>query len=267
MSLRPIFPLVWGERSKDNYEKLHLLGPVLHTRLTPDQVLDYLDPTLMWNTLLQSEQTTALVAHFFARVTKLLLHPEDPVYQPVVSFLLLKPDVDLENVPEMYKLLMSCSTQFHDTERHWCLRLITDSLIEPNDYNILQKRYGIKLFLSLFGSSIADRQTRKYILLSLRAALQHRSVANDLYRRQNLHSWIVLSLQVQFSCLFTTLIKRIKKIWRRNAKNGARESEWRKNITQNTCQILGSKVCYCFEQSMFDSTSGANFPRSRLLDR
>ncbi|EJW71950.1 hypothetical protein WUBG_17143, partial [Wuchereria bancrofti] len=55
--------------------------------------------------------------------------------------------------------------------------------------------YGIKLLLSLFGSVIADQETRKYILLSFRAILQHRSLANDLYVRQNLHSWIVLTLQ------------------------------------------------------------------------
>lgn len=83
----------------------------------------------------------AVVAHFFARVTKLFLHPEDPVYQPVLSFLVLKPDIDLENVPEIYKLLMSSSTQFHHEERLWCLRLITHSLIEPYDYNVLQKRF------------------------------------------------------------------------------------------------------------------------------
>ncbi|VDK75476.1 unnamed protein product [Onchocerca ochengi] len=58
ISLRPFFPMVWGKRAKDNYEKLRQLGEALHTKLTADQVLDYLDPKLMWNTLLKSEQTT-----------------------------------------------------------------------------------------------------------------------------------------------------------------------------------------------------------------
>lgn len=62
-------------------------------------------------------------------------------------------------------------------------------------------RYGIKLLLSLFGSVIADQETKKYILLSLRAILQHQSLANDLYVRQNLHSWIVLTLQVRYTYL------------------------------------------------------------------
>lgn len=88
----------------------------------------------------------AVVAHFFARVSKLILHPEDPVYQPVLSFLLLKPYIDVQNVPEIYKLLLSSSTQYYINERHWCLRLISDSLIEPSDYNVLQKRFILNNF-------------------------------------------------------------------------------------------------------------------------
>lgn len=80
-------------------------------------------------------------------MAKLILHPEDPVYQPVLSFLLLKPNIDVQNVPEIYKLLLSSSTQYYNKERHWCLRLILDSLIEPNDYNILQKRFVLNSFL------------------------------------------------------------------------------------------------------------------------
>ncbi|KAM3724667.1 Nucleolar pre-ribosomal-associated protein [Dirofilaria immitis] len=368
ISLRPFFPIVWGKRATDNYEKLRQLGQALHTKLTADQVLDYLDPKLMWNTLLKSEQTTNIkmcekdsanqcydarfilrllatliddgttinsrrfidvnglsfafaatsfisrsercvaylvlrrfllhltnlnadsfrekclhiyllqvfknsienpvqrlphvVAHFFARVTKLILHPEDPVYQPIMAFLLLKPSIDTQNVPEIYKLLLSSSTQHYNKERHWCLRLISDSLIEPNDYNILQKRFGIKLLLSLFGSVIADQETKKFILLSLRAILQHRSVANDLYVRQNFHSWIVLTLQNKritrweriFLCqLFIILVTHIKELNCTNSNDNATEANWRKIITYKTCRMLGNKVCDELEKGNDDA--------------
>uniref|UniRef100_A0A915PS98 Nucleolar pre-ribosomal-associated protein 1 C-terminal domain-containing protein n=1 Tax=Setaria digitata TaxID=48799 RepID=A0A915PS98_9BILA len=357
INLKPLFPIVWGERAKDNYEKLCQLGETLHTKLTVDQVLDYLDPKLMWNSLLKSEQTTAVkmpkkdlsnrfydarfilrllatlvdddskmntrkfvivnglsfafaatsfisrsercvaylvlrrfllhlmksdsqsfpekclyvyllqvfknsiespiqrlphvVAHFFARVTKLILHPEDPVYQPLLSFFLLKPNIDIQNVPEIYKMLLSSSTQNYMKERHWCLRLILDSLIEPNDYNILQKRYGLKLLLALFGSIVADQETKKYILLSLRAILQHRSIANDLYVRQNLHSWIVVSLQNKvltrwervFLCqLFIMLFTHLKEIFCDASNSGTLETKWHGTIAYKTCRILGNKV-------------------------
>ena len=83
----------------------------------------------------------AAVSHFFARICKLFLHPEDPVFSPILSFLVLKPTIDLDSVPEFYKLLMSSSTEHHNKERHWMLKLIAESMIEPNDYNVLQKRW------------------------------------------------------------------------------------------------------------------------------
>uniref|UniRef100_A0A0R3RVI4 NopRA1 domain-containing protein n=1 Tax=Elaeophora elaphi TaxID=1147741 RepID=A0A0R3RVI4_9BILA len=393
ISLRPFFPMVWGKRAKDNYERLRQLGHALHTKLTSDQVLDYLNPKLMWNTLLKSEQTTSIkisgkdssnhfydarfilrllatliddgakincrkfidvnglslafaatsfisrsercvaylvlrrflfhltkldgdsfpekclyiyllqifknsienpiqrlphvVAHFFSRVTKLILHPEDPVYQPILSFLLLKPNVDVHNVPEIYKLLLSSSTQHHEKERHWCLHLILDSLIEPNDYNILQKRwdmktlksnneksrYGVKLLLSLFGSVIADQETKKYILLSLRTILRHRSLANDLYVRQNLHSWIVLTLQNKtvtrweriFLCqLFVTLVTHIKELHCDKLNTESIEDNWRKTIVYKTCRMLGNKVCDELEKEN-DNAKSVWLPKLKQL--
>ncbi|KAK6100286.1 hypothetical protein QQG55_0025 [Brugia pahangi] len=325
ISLRPFFPMVWGKRAKDNYEKLRQLGQLLHTKLTADQVLDYLNPKLVWNTLLKSEQTTSIkipekdssnelydarfilrllatlldnhakinsrkfidvnglslafaatsfisrnercvaylvlrrfllhlteldtdsfpekclyiyllqifknsieepiqrlphvVAHFFARVTKLILHPEDPVYQPVLSFLLLKPNIDVQNVPEIYKLLLSSSIEHYNKERHWCLRLILDSLIEPNDYNILQKRFNSKMT-----------------------------------------SW-----ERVFLCqLFITLITHIRDIYSGNVNSDSMEINWRKTIVYKTCEMLGNKVCNELEKEN-DEAKSTWLPQLRQL--
>lgn len=66
----------------------------------------------------------------------------------------------MEDVPEFYKLLLSSSTDQHQEERRWILRLIADSLIEPYDYNIMQKRLVVCFFfyflleLLLLGDSL-----------------------------------------------------------------------------------------------------------------
>uniref|UniRef100_A0A0M3IL45 NopRA1 domain-containing protein n=1 Tax=Ascaris lumbricoides TaxID=6252 RepID=A0A0M3IL45_ASCLU len=351
ISLRPLAPIVWGPRSKQNYENLHKFGQTLHTRLTSDQVLDYLDARRMWLTLLKFDSVSYLsggenneelydcrfilrllisllepgaelssrrfieanalsfafagtslknasdralayvvlhrfiahlsdlsveqfaekslfiyllrffknsierpnqriphvVSHFFARTTKLLLNAADPVYAPVLSFLVLKPTIDTANVPEFYKLFLSSSTEhFHD-ERHWILTLIADSLIEPNDYNILQKRYGIKLCLSLFTSNMSDMESRKLVLIILRSALKHESVAKDLFHRQNLQSWIALTIQHQrltrwekiFLCqLFVTLLEHIRNVFINDEKMSSSEIL----LQQKICQMLGRKV-------------------------
>uniref|UniRef100_A0A914RZM0 Nucleolar pre-ribosomal-associated protein 1 C-terminal domain-containing protein n=1 Tax=Parascaris equorum TaxID=6256 RepID=A0A914RZM0_PAREQ len=241
----PLAPIVWGRRSKLNYENLRKFGQTLHTRLTSDQVLDYLDPRRIggenneelydYRFILRllislSEpgaelssrrfiEANALSLAFAATMRSryssifyssskivsnvptngfltLLLNAADPVYAPILSFLLLKPTIDTENVPEFYKLFLSSSTEHSHDERHWILTLIADSLIEPNDYNILQKRYGIKLCLSLFTSNMSDMESRKLVLMILRSALRHESVAKDLFLRQNLQSWIALTIQL-----------------------------------------------------------------------
>ncbi|KHN73788.1 Nucleolar pre-ribosomal-associated protein 1 [Toxocara canis] len=349
--LRPLAPLVWGPRSKANYENLRKLGQTLHTRLTSDQVLEYLDARRVWFTLLKldvanysndggnngelydyrfilrllisilepgaelssrkfiesnalsfafaatsvkchsdralsyvilrrflshlsdlsvedfvekslfiylirffrnsierpNQRIPHVVSHFFARTSKLLLNAADPVYGPVLSFLLLKPTIDLGNVPEFYKLFLSSSTEHYREERHWILTLIADSLIEPNDYNVFQKRYGIKLCLSLFTSSISDMESRKLVLIILRSALKHQSVAKDLFHRQNLQSWIVLTIQQQtvtrwekvFLCqLFVTLLEHVRTDYLNDESLTSDEIA----LQQKICQMLGAKV-------------------------
>ncbi|KHJ95881.1 hypothetical protein OESDEN_04161 [Oesophagostomum dentatum] len=93
-------------------------------------------------------------------------------------------------VPELYKLLLSSSADHHNQEREWILTLISEGLIEPMDYNVLQNRSGIKLMLSLFPTCMVDMVARRLILNTLKAAVQMPSVAHDLFYRMNLHSWI-----------------------------------------------------------------------------
>lgn len=84
-----------------------------------------------------------VVAHFFARVSKLMLHPEDPVFSPIMAFFQLKPTVMFDQVPEFYKLFLSSSTENFRAERHWVLKLMLEALIEPNDFQILETRCAV----------------------------------------------------------------------------------------------------------------------------
>ncbi|VDL83499.1 unnamed protein product [Nippostrongylus brasiliensis] len=131
-----------------------------------------------------------VISHFFARLSKLILHPESPVFTAVLSFLILKPVMELDQVPELYKMLLSSSVEHHHQEREWILTLISESLIEPADYTIIQNRSGFKLMLSLFPTAMVDMTARRLILSILKTAVQMRSVAHDLFHRMNLHTWI-----------------------------------------------------------------------------
>ncbi|VDN54698.1 unnamed protein product [Dracunculus medinensis] len=196
-----------------------------------------------------NERLPHVVSHFFARTSKLLLNPSDSVYASILAFLTLKPTVDIGNVPEFYKLFLSSSTHFHNDERHWILKLLSGAMIEPNDYNILQKKSGITLCLSLFASNISDRITRKYILLILRSVLKFPSLAYDLFHRHNFHSWIALTIQQSFISqwdavflcqLFITLYEQIKSYCLIKRKNPMKLGSV--SMKQRMLQMVAPKV-------------------------
>ncbi|VDK18660.1 unnamed protein product [Anisakis simplex] len=168
-----------------------------------------------------------------------------------MSFLVLKPTVDIENVPEFYKLFLSSTVQYHHKERQWILTLIADSLIEPYDYNVLQKRYVIKLCLSLFTSNMSTMETRKLVLIILRSALKHQSVAKDLFYRSNLQSWITVTAQQStlsrwekvFLCqLFITLYEHIKTFMMNETNQNDIKSKNQIALQQKICQMLSRKM-------------------------
>nr|CDJ85220.1 LOC443605 protein [Haemonchus contortus] len=208
--------------------------------------------------LKQSIETEALrlphmVSHFFARVSKLILHPESPVYPAVLSFFILKPVIDLNNVPEFYKLLLSSSADYHNQEREWILTLILDALIEPRDYNVLQSRSGIKVMLCLFTTCMVDMVARRLILSILKAAVQMPTVAHDLFYRMNLQSWIASviksrDLSVWEQCflgqIYSILIESERKTCRSAEPDPSKKSYL---VAQASARITSKVVLYVME--------------------
>ncbi|EGT47154.1 hypothetical protein CAEBREN_20330 [Caenorhabditis brenneri] len=140
-------------------------------------------------------RVSSIISHFFARVSKLMLNPSSVVYPQIMAFLCMKPIFDIQNVPEFYKLLFSSSPDHHNEEREWVLTLISEAMLEPIDYQVLQNRAGVKLLLSSFASVWLDRKSRALILRTLQNAVQMPSVAHDLFTREGLHMWITSLIQ------------------------------------------------------------------------
>uniref|UniRef100_A0A8R1HQ74 NopRA1 domain-containing protein n=1 Tax=Caenorhabditis japonica TaxID=281687 RepID=A0A8R1HQ74_CAEJA len=141
---------------------------------------------------------SSIITHFFARVSKLMLHPSNDVYPQIMAFLCMKPIFDVQNVPEFYKLLFSSSPEHHNEEREWILTLISEAMLEPLDYQVLQNRAGMKLLLSSFSSIWLERKGRALILRTLQNAVHMPSVAHDLFNREGLHIWIAAVIHVNW---------------------------------------------------------------------
>ncbi|VDL83461.1 unnamed protein product [Nippostrongylus brasiliensis] len=193
-----------------------------------------------------------VISHFFARLSKLILHPESPVFTAVLSFLILKPVMELDQVPELYKMLLSSSVEHHHQEREWILTLISESLIEPADYTIIQNRSGFKLMLSLFPTAMVDMTARRLILAILKTAVQMRSVAHDLFHRMNLHTWIACvikdrSLTTWEQCylgqIYCILIEMERK-YCRQAQVGDDDTKRSSLVAATTVRLTSRQVCY-----------------------
>lgn len=131
----------------------------------------------------------SIIAIFLSRSSNLIFKPFDRMYSSIISFLLLKPTIDLKNVPEFYKFFHSSCTEFIH-ERRWILQLLLDGLREPKDYRIYEKRYVFKLFMSFYNSSISDEQSRDMIGKIIRKAARMKTSCKDLCFSHNLLGWI-----------------------------------------------------------------------------
>ncbi|GMR57946.1 hypothetical protein PMAYCL1PPCAC_28141, partial [Pristionchus mayeri] len=143
----------------------------------------------------EAARVTHVISHFFARVSKLLLSPAHPVYAPICAFLTLKPTIELNQVPELFKLLLSSSTEHFEAEQTWLLNLLSAAMVDAADYRVLQNRSSLRLICSLFASCLSRMDTRKGALSVLKAVVSIPSAAFDCLVKQNMAAWIAATMQ------------------------------------------------------------------------
>ncbi|KAF8383924.1 hypothetical protein PRIPAC_73066, partial [Pristionchus pacificus] len=143
----------------------------------------------------EAARVSHVISHFFARTSKLLLNPAHPVYSPVCAFITLKPAMEMNQVPELFKLLLSSSTENFEAEQTWLLNLLTAAVVDAADYRVLQNRSTVRLICSLFASCLSRMDTRKGALGVLKAVVSIPAAAFDALMKQNLAGWIAATIQ------------------------------------------------------------------------
>jgi hypothetical protein len=59
----------------------------------------------------ENQRLPSTISVFLAETILVIIEPGTTLYKPIMSFLLLKPTLDLTNVPEFYKLFNSSALQ------------------------------------------------------------------------------------------------------------------------------------------------------------
>ncbi|XP_046573263.1 nucleolar pre-ribosomal-associated protein 1-like isoform X3 [Haliotis rubra] len=163
----------------------HLSGVKFHERLQVTYLLD----TLRNSVQEPNQRLSCLITLFLARVSRLMLHPDEHMYRQMNNFLLLKPSLDTENVPEFYKLFNSADLQ-HRKERTWIVSLLADGLREMSDYKTMERRFTFKLLQGFCDSAMSDQFSQVRVLRIVKAACSGRPMAVDLAKNHGILTWI-----------------------------------------------------------------------------
>lgn len=134
-----------------------------------------------------------VVALFLARAVKVIAYPSDHMYLTVLNFLTAKPEIDLSNVPEFYRLFFSAGGQFRK-EQNWILRLLRDGIRDSSDYWLYQKKGIFQIIMAYYTSSMGDEMSQGLILETVKNACQRKAIAVNLVREHGLLSWLATSV-------------------------------------------------------------------------
>lgn len=96
-------------------------------------------------------------ANFFARCVKILLTSDHPIFPRVVSFFYSKFTFKMNIIPEFINMVMSSSTTNGLQERYWMMELVAESLLNQEDYKILESMYGF-LICPIFKFTLSETE-------------------------------------------------------------------------------------------------------------
>lgn len=108
---------------------------------------------------LKDVRLSCLVTTFLARTALVASQPLHPLYSPLHTFLMAKPALDLNTIPELLQLLHSSHVQ-HQTHRHWILENIRDGIKDEADIDVALNCLLFKMLLGFYTCILSDAKTK-----------------------------------------------------------------------------------------------------------
>ncbi|XP_071444022.1 nucleolar pre-ribosomal-associated protein 1 [Hetaerina americana] len=147
-----------------------------------------------------SLQLPSVVSTFLARSSLVMADPQHVMFFPLHNYFLAKPAIDLDMVPEFFRLFNS-----HEMEsrsyRYWILEVLRDGMKSELDFLACLNNGAFKVLLTSFCSVTSDQKSKALVLEILAAAVQTPSTAYYLVKGYGIISWIheVIHTSVNFS--------------------------------------------------------------------
>lgn len=108
---------------------------------------------------LDNVRLNCLVSTFLARTSLIATQPLNPLYSPLQTFLVAKPALDINAIPELLQLFHSSDVE-HKAHRHWILETIRDGMKTENELTVAFKCVLFKMLLDFYTCNLSDSKTK-----------------------------------------------------------------------------------------------------------
>ncbi|XP_017877569.1 nucleolar pre-ribosomal-associated protein 1 [Ceratina calcarata] len=141
-------------------------------------------------TELNSVRVNCLISTFLARTSLIATQPLHPLYSVLQTFLMAKPALDLNTIPELLQLFHSSDVQ-HKAHRNWILENIRDGIKTESELNVAFKCVLFKMLLDFYSCILSDLNTKRLILEIIDAVLEITKAATLLMEHHGLLPWLL----------------------------------------------------------------------------
>ncbi|KAL6424428.1 hypothetical protein ACFW04_009892 [Cataglyphis niger] len=138
---------------------------------------------------LKDVRLSCLVTIFLARASLIASQPLHPLYSSLHTFLMAKPALDLNTIPELLQLLHSSHVE-HRAHRHWILENIRDGMKKESDVDMALKCVLFRMLLNFYTCILSDTKTKRLILEVIASTTKIPKAALLLARGYGIIPWL-----------------------------------------------------------------------------
>nr|XP_031843473.1 nucleolar pre-ribosomal-associated protein 1 [Nomia melanderi] len=134
-------------------------------------------------------RVNCLVSTFLAKTSLIATQPLHPLYSRLQIFLMAKPALDVNTIPELLQLFHSSDVEYK-AHRRWILENIRDGMKTESELDVAFKCVLFKMLLDFYTCSLTDTDTKKLILEIVCATLRITKGSILLIKGHGLLPWL-----------------------------------------------------------------------------
>ncbi|KAA0701697.1 Nucleolar pre-ribosomal-associated protein 1 [Triplophysa tibetana] len=161
---------------------------------------------------------------YIAKVAQQILRPEEHMYLVINRFLLRNQFLDLQKVPDFFKLFYSFDHE-HKLEREWVLNVLEEGIRDKLCYEICEQQNVYQTLLGFGSCPLSDQSSQILIVNVLHKTAHITRAAYDLIKKHGVLTWILQMIGKRYidSRLLSRVIELLHKLWFTNL--GDKESQ------------------------------------------